>query len=58
MTRPATGAPDRDRFTDAEWRVVSRLRTPAAVQRYLNALSYNSEPAGATRGRIRGGVAA
>ena len=57
VTRPATGAPDRDRFTDAEWRVVSRLRTPAAVQRYLNALPYNTEPAGATLRSFRGVVA-
>jgi hypothetical protein len=54
---PAPGAPDRDRFTDKEWRVVSRLRTPAAVQRYLNALPYNTEPAGATLRSFRGVVA-
>ena len=50
-------APDRDRFTDAEWRVVSRLRTPALVQQYLNALPYNTEPAGATLRSFRGVVA-
>ena len=57
VTRPATGAPDRDRFTDAEWRVVSRLRTPGAVQHYLNAFPYNTEPAGATLRSFRGVVA-
>ncbi|RPI51041.1 MAG: hypothetical protein EHM55_19930 [Acidobacteria bacterium] len=31
-------------FTPAERRLVERLRTPLAVQRYLNALPYNIEP--------------
>lgn len=31
-------------FTAAERRLIARLRTPAAVQRYLNALPYNTEP--------------
>jgi hypothetical protein len=31
-------------FTPAERRVIRRLRTPAAVQRYLNNLPYNTEP--------------
>ena len=31
-------------FTRRERRLVSRLRTPAAVQRFLNALPYNTEP--------------
>src|SRR3982751_5041346 len=50
-------------FTAAERRVINRYRTPAAVQRYLNALPYNSEPApgGATlrsfRGVVRTGTA-
>ncbi|HEX5475718.1 MAG TPA: hypothetical protein VFX12_13745 [Vicinamibacterales bacterium] len=37
-------APPRARFTAAERRLIDRLRTPAAVQRYLNALPYNTEP--------------
>jgi hypothetical protein len=57
VSRPAPGAPDRHRFTDAEWRVVSRLRTPTAVQRYLNVLPYNTEPHGATLRSFRGVVA-
>jgi hypothetical protein len=57
VRQPAPGAPERDCFTDAEWRVVSQLRTPAAVQRYLNALPYNTEPAGATLRSFRGVVA-
>jgi hypothetical protein len=31
-------------FTPAERRLIARLRTPFAVQRYLNALPYNTEP--------------
>jgi hypothetical protein len=31
-------------FTPAERRLVRRLRTPLLVQRYLNALPYNTEP--------------
>jgi hypothetical protein len=37
--RPSAGA-----FTAAERRVIRRLRTPAAVQDYLNRLPYNTEP--------------
>jgi hypothetical protein len=55
--------PDRDAFTVRERRLIARLRTPSAVQRYLNRLPYNSEPApkGATlrsfRGVVRAGCA-
>lgn len=35
---------DSERFTPAERRLIARLRTPLAVQRYLNALPYNTEP--------------
>ena len=38
---PAPGPRD---FTPAERRVIAALRTPAAVQRFLNALPYNTEP--------------
>lgn len=31
-------------FSTAERRLVARLRTPSAVQRYLNELPYNTEP--------------
>jgi hypothetical protein len=48
-------------LTPAEQRIVDRLRTPAAVQRWLNALPYNQEPAGETlrsfRGVVRTGTA-
>ena len=57
----AGGAPPLDAFTAAERRVIRRLRTPSAVQRYLNDLPYNSEPGGATlrsfRGVVRHGTA-
>src|SRR6516164_7737758 len=37
-------APTLDNFTAEERRIVRRLGTPAAVQRFLNALPYNMEP--------------
>jgi hypothetical protein len=37
-------APPRTSFTRQERRVVDRLRTPAAVQQFLNDLPYNTEP--------------
>jgi hypothetical protein len=45
-------------FTPAERRLIARLRTPAKVQAYLNALPYNTEPApaGATLRSFRGVV--
>jgi hypothetical protein len=56
-------APPPSSFTPAERRIIRRNRTPAAVQRYLNRLPYNNEPApgGATlrsfRGVVRHGTA-
>ena len=48
-------------WTAAERRVVARLRTPLAVQRWLNAMPYNQEPGGETlrsfRGVVRTGTA-
>lgn len=48
-------------FNAAERRVIARLRTPLAVQRWLNALPYNQEKKGETlrsfRGVIRTGTA-
>lgn len=43
-----------DGFTPRERRVIQRLRTPAAVQRFLNRLPYNTEPHGATQRSFRG----
>src|ERR1051326_9148361 len=39
-----TSAPTLDSFTARERRIIRRLRTPAAVQRFLNRLPYNDEP--------------
>jgi hypothetical protein len=48
-------------FTRAERRLVQQLRTPAAVQRWLNLLPYNTETRGETlrsfRGVVRHGTA-
>lgn len=46
-------------FTVGERRLIARLRTPPAVQRWLNRLPYNTEPAphGATLRCFRGVVA-
>jgi hypothetical protein len=51
-------APPRSAFTPAERRLISRLRTPSAVQRFLNDLPYNNEPppGGATLRTFRGVV--
>src|SRR5262249_3327325 len=50
------------RFSAREQRLIARLRTPAAVQAYLNALPYNEEPHGRAtlrsfRGVVRTGCA-
>jgi hypothetical protein len=50
------------RFTPRERRLIAALRTPAAVQAYLNALPYNQEPGGRAtlrtfRGVVRTGCA-
>lgn len=37
-------APPLSRFSAAERRVIGRARTPREVQRFLNALPYNTEP--------------
>jgi hypothetical protein len=37
-------APALSDFTPRERRIIRRLRTPSAVQRWLNALPYNTEP--------------
>jgi len=44
-------------FTPAERRVIDRLRSPLAVQRWLNALPYNNETGGETLRSFRGVVA-
>jgi hypothetical protein len=54
---PATNPPPRAQFTRAERALVTRLRTPAAVQAWLNALPYNAETGGETLRTFRGVVA-
>lgn len=41
---PATSAPPREWFLPSERRLIGRLRSPLQVQRWLNALPYNTEP--------------
>ena len=41
---PIAEAPPRAAFTRPERRIIERLRTPAAVQDFLNGLPYNTEP--------------
>lgn len=54
LERPARAA-----FSAREWRLITRLRTPLAVQRFLDRLPYNTEPApfGPTLRTFRGVVA-
>lgn len=49
-------APPLTAFTAAERRLVARLRTPRAVQRWLNRLPYNDERGGETLRSFRGVV--
>lgn len=53
------GPPPRDALLPRERRLIERLRTPLDIQRYLNQLRYNTEPApgGATLRSFRGVVA-
>ena len=53
---PRSGAPRASSFLPHERRLIQRLRTPLAVQRFLNRLSYNTEPPpeGATLRSFRG----
>ena len=49
MRRRAAEPPHlRTNFTPAERRLIARLRTPEAVQHFLNRTAYNGEPGGAT----------
>jgi hypothetical protein len=61
LPRTDPAAPPRLPFTAAERRVIDRLRTPRAVQHWLNELPYNTETGGETlrsfRGVVRTGTA-
>ncbi len=54
---PALAPPPAAAFTARERALVGRLRTPLAVQRWLNALPYNTEENGETLRTFRGVVA-
>jgi hypothetical protein len=43
---PSLVSPSPNQFTPAERRLIRRLRTPIAVQRFLNRLPYNTESGG------------
>ena len=47
------GKPGREAFTNAEWKLIQSLRTPARVQRYLSAMPYNWEREGGTMRSFR-----
>lgn len=55
--RPVVPAPPQSAFTPRERALIARLRTPLAVQRWLNALPYNTEEGGETLRTFRGVVA-
>jgi hypothetical protein len=56
LPRTDPAAPPELPFTPAERRLIARLRTPAAVQGWLNALPYNTERGGETLRSFRGVV--
>ena len=56
LPRDDAAAPPQLAFTAAEQRLIRRLRSPLAVQRWLNALPYNNEKGGETLRSIRGVV--
>jgi hypothetical protein len=56
LPRTDAGTPPQLSFTAAERRIINRLRTPLAVQRWLNALPYNNETGGETLRSFRGVV--
>ncbi len=61
LPRTDAATPPRLPFTAAEQRILDRLRSPIAVQRWLNALPYNTEKGAETlrsfRGVVRRGTA-
>lgn len=56
LPRTDRAVPPELSFTPAERRLIARLRTPRAVQRWLNALPYNMERGGETLRTFRGVV--
>jgi len=47
-------APGREQFTDKEWAIIRKYRTPWQVHRFLRALRYNWEKKGETLRSFRG----
>ena len=45
--------PGREAFTNTEWQLIQRLRTPAQVQRWLTLMPYNWERQGGTMRSFR-----
>ena len=57
MRTPGTELPNiRTAYTPSERALIARLRTPEAVQRFLNETTYNDEPDGETLKSFRGAV--
>jgi hypothetical protein len=56
MMRPAPPPPPRQPLNRAERHLIRTLRTPSAVQRWLNALAYNAETDGESQRSFRGVV--
>jgi hypothetical protein len=56
MIGSAAPPPPREPLSSAERRLIRTLRTPAAVQRWLNALAYNAETGGESQRSFRGVV--
>src|ERR1700682_661523 len=46
-------APSREAFTNTEWNLIRRLKTPAQVQRWLTLMPYNWEREGGTMRSFR-----
>src|SRR5262245_23688635 len=45
--------PERNDFTEAEWRLIQKLKTPAKVQRFFTRMPYNWEKTGGTLRSLR-----
>src|ERR1700737_2085036 len=45
--------PGKEAFTNTEWKLIRRLRTPAQVQRWLTRMPYNWEREGGTMRSFR-----
>lgn len=48
MNKTPPQKPPKESFTNAEWKLIRMLDTPAKVQRFFSAMPYNWEPNGGT----------